>query len=194
MIDELLAQVRACRECEAHLPLGPRPVLRASVDARVVLIGQAPGTKVHNSGIEWNDASGDRLRNWLGMDRDTFYATERLAIIPMAFCYPGRAVNGGDNPPRPECAPLWHGQLLEALPNLDLTVLIGSYDQKYYLGKSAYKTMTETVQNWRDYQPSIIPTPHPSWRSTAWLRKNPWFEADVVPELRERIAGALQAS
>jgi uracil-DNA glycosylase len=128
---------RSCRECEAHLLLGPRLVLRASVDAWVVLIGQAPGTKVHNSGIEWNDASGDRLRNWLGMDRDTFYATERLAIIPMAFCYLGQAANGGDNPPCPECAPLWHGPLLEALPNLDLTVLIGSYDQKYYLGNCA---------------------------------------------------------
>ncbi|MBT3907512.1 MAG: uracil-DNA glycosylase family protein [Rhodospirillaceae bacterium] len=193
-ISDLLAQVRDCRECDQHLPLGPRPVLRASAKARVVMIGQAPGTKVHNSGVPWNDASGDRLRDWLGMDRDTFYSTDRLAIIPMAFCYPGRASNGGDNPPRPECAPLWHGPLLEALPKLELTLLIGSYAQKYYLKKTAAKTMTETVRNWRNYLPGIVPTPPPSWRTTAWLRKNPWFEADVVPELRERLANALNKS
>ena len=193
-ISDLLAQVRDCRECDQHLPLGPRPVLRASAKARVVMIGQAPGTKVHNSGIPWDDASGDRLRDWLGMDRDTFYSTERLAIVPMAFCYPGRASSGGDNPPRPECAPLWHGPLLEALPNLELTLLIGSHAQKYYLKKTAAKTMTETVRNWRNYLPGIIPTPHPSWRTTGWLRKNPWFETDVVPELRKRVANALNAS
>ena len=191
-MEELLARVRACRECEVHLPLGPRPVLRASKEAQIVIIGQAPGTKVHESFIEWNDASGDRLRDWLGVDRDTFYGTNCLAIIPMSFCYLGRVKNGGDKPPRPECAPLWHLPLLDSLPNLNLTILIGIHAQKYYLGKSPAKTMTETVRNWRDYYPAIIPTPHPSWHTTGWLKKNPWFDVEVVTGIREKMIAALK--
>jgi len=189
-LEPLLARVRACRIC-ADLPLGPRPVLRAAASARVAIIGQAPGTKVHETGIYWNDASGDRLRQWLDMDRDAFYSAPRFAIIPMGFCYPGRAPSGGDNPPRPECAAKWHAGLLAALPELELTLLVGSYAQKYYLAGSKRRTMTETVRGWRDYLPDFIPTPHPSWRTTAWLKKNPWFEADVVPELRKRVRRAL---
>jgi uracil-DNA glycosylase len=147
---------------------------------------------VHESGIEWNDASGDRLRDWLGVDRDTFYGTNRLAIIPMSFCYLGRVKNGGDKPPRPECAPLWHPPLLDSLPNPNLTILIGIHAQKYYLGKSAPKTMTETMRNWRDYYPAIIPTPHPSWHTTGWLKKNPWFDVEVAPEIREKMKFALK--
>ncbi len=190
-LETLLADVRACRVCAAHLPLGPRPVLRAAAGARLMIVGQAPGTRVHESGIPWNDPSGDRLRAWLDMDRDTFYDAGRIAIIPTGFCYPGRAGNGGDNPPRPECAPLWHPPLLTALPKIALTLLVGTYAQAFYLGGRRAKTMTETVKAWRAYLPEFLPPPHPSWRTTGWLRKNPWFEADVVPELRERVRGVL---
>jgi uracil-DNA glycosylase len=190
-LDRLLAEIRACRICEAHLPLGPRPVLRASATARLLIVGQAPGVKVHETGIPWNDPSGDRLRQWLALDRDTFYDERRIAIVPMGFCYPGRFERGGDKPPRPECAPTWHGPLLALMPNIELTLLVGQYAHAYYLGGRRKKTLTETVRNWRAYLPEFIPTPHPSWRSTNWLRRNPWFEAEVVPELRRRVAALL---
>ena len=187
----LVEKARACRVCEAHLPLGPRPVLRASATAKLLIVGQAPGTKVHVSGIPWNDASGDRLRRWLDLDRDTFYDESRIAIMPMGLCYPGVDKNGGDSPPRPECAPLWHPPLLALMPQVELVLLVGSHAQAWYLGKQRRKSMTETVAAWRDYLPRFIPTPHPSWRNTAWLKRNPWFEAELVPELRRRVAGML---
>ncbi len=186
-LDELLVEVRACVACADTLPLGPRPVLRAGTNARLLIVGQAPGTKVHESGIPWNDPSGERLRDWLALDRETFYDESRVAIVPMAFCYPGRHARGGDLPPRPECAPLWHKRISELLPSIELTLLVGQYAQAYYLGKRRGRTLTETVRAWRDYAPGTLPTPHPSWRVNLWLKKNPWFEAELVPELRARV-------
>lgn len=183
----LLNDVRGCEICAADLPLGPRPVLRITDSARFVIIGQAPGTRVHESGIPWNDRSGDRLREWLELDHDTFYDESRLAIMPMGFCYPGVDKNGGDKPPRKECAPEWHAALWPFLGNVELTLLAGGYAQKYYLGKDAKKTLTETVAAWREYGPKFLPLPHPSWRNTAWLKRNPWFEAELLPPLRRRI-------
>lgn len=190
-LDRVLAEARACRHCEAHLPLGPRPVLQAGATARLMIVGQAPGTKVHETGIPWNDPSGERLRDWLALDRETFYDPARIAILPVGFCYPGRQPRGGDNPPRPECAPMWHPRLRPLLPKIELTLLVGSYAQAYYLARARKGTMTETVRAWRDHLPDFLPTPHPSWRSTHWLRKNPWFEAEVVPELRKRVRALM---
>ncbi len=187
----LLAEIRACTICAPDLPLGPRPVLRASPTARIMIIGQAPGTKVHESGVPWDDASGNRLREWLGLDAETFYDEARIAIVPSGFCYPGRLERGGDLPPRPECAPRWHPPLLDAMPNIALTLLVGLYAQAYYLGKRRRKTLTETVQAWRDYLPKYFPTPHPSWRSANWLKKNQWFEAETLPEIRQRVQALL---
>jgi uracil-DNA glycosylase len=190
-LDTLLAEIRACRLCAAELPLGPRPVLRASATARVMIVGQAPGTKVHETGIPFNDPSGDRLRDWLAVDRDTFYDHSRIAIVPMGFCYPGRLPRGGDRPPRPECAPAWHAKLRARLPAIELTLLVGSYAQAWYLGDRRGATLTETVHRWRDYLPAFLPTPHPSWRTIGWAKKNPWFEEAVVPELRRRVHALL---
>jgi uracil-DNA glycosylase len=187
----LLREIRACRVCAAHLPLEPRPVLRAKESARLLIVGQAPGTKVHDSGIPWNDRSGDRLRQWLQLDRETFYDDSRIAIVPMGFCYPGVDAHGGDLPPRQECAPLWHARVLAHLPRLELTLLVGSYAQMHYLGDRRAATMTETVQAWREHAPRFIPLPHPSWRNTAWLKRNPWFEAELLPVLRERVKNLL---
>jgi uracil-DNA glycosylase len=187
-LDQLLADARACRLCEKHLPLGPKPVLRASATARLLIVGQAPGTRVHATGLPWNDASGDRLRTWMGVDRDVFYDQSRIAIIPIGLCYPGRAKNGGDNPPRPECAPFWHPRLRPALPLIELTLLVGSYAQAYYLKGRAGRTMTETVRTWRVFLPEFLPTPHPSWRTTFWLRRNPWFEAELIPTLQALVS------
>lgn len=183
----VLTEARACRVCEAQLPLGCRPVLRAHGDARILVVGQAPGTKVHASGIPWDDPSGKRLRQWLGMDDGTFYDERRVAIVPMGLCYPGRG-NGGDLPPRPECAPLWHPRLRAALPNIELTLLIGAYAQAHYLGPRRARTVTETVRHWQMYLPDYLPLPHPSPRNTRWLKQNPWFDAEVVPALRARVA------
>jgi uracil-DNA glycosylase len=193
-LETALAAARACTLCAAHLPLGPRPVLRAAATARLLIIGQAPGTKVHATGIPWNDASGDRLRQWLGLDRDTFYDEARVAIVPMGFCYPGRDAKGGDKPPRPECAPLWHPRLLPLLPDVALTLLIGRYAQARYLGARARPTVDETVRAWRTLAPAYLPLPHPSWRNTGWLKANPWFETELVPTLRRRVARALGGS
>ena len=190
-LDSLLAEIRGCTHCAEHLPLGPRPVVRAAASARVLIVGQAPGTRVHETGVPWNDASGQRLRAWMAVDEAAFYDESRIAIVPMGFCYPGRDPRGGDNPPRPECAPLWHPPLLDALPGIDLTLLVGSYAQARYLGRARKKTMTETIRAWRDYGPAILPLPHPSWRNTAWLKKNPWFAEDVLPRLRARLAELL---
>lgn len=186
---DLLADIHNCRHCEPQLPLGANPVLRASASARLLIVGQAPGTRVHATGIPWNDPSGDRLRDWLALDSQTFYDASRIAIVPMGFCYPGKG-RSGDLPPRPECAPLWHEQLLSLMPAVELVLLVGSYAQAHYLGNSR-ETLTEQVRRWREFGPRFIPTPHPSPRNTLWLRRNPWFEQEVVPELRRRVAGLL---
>ncbi len=185
-LDDLLVRVRSCTLC-TDLPLGPRPVVRLKPSAKVLIIGQAPGTKVHETGIPWNDRSGDRLRDWLGVDRDTFYDERRIAIMPMGLCYPGIDKNGGDLPPRPQCAPTWHPQLWPFLTNVELVLLVGSYAQKRYLPDGRKATMTETVKAWRDYGPKFIPLPHPSWRNTGWLKKNSWFDAELAPKLKHRV-------
>lgn len=166
--------------------MGPRPVLRASETARVLIVGQAPGLRVHTTGIPWNDASGIRLRKWIGIEPETFYNDRHIAIIPMGYCYPGRGA-AGDLPPRRECATLWLDQLLAKLPNIELTLLIGQYAQRHYLGKRRKTTLTDTVKAWREYGPEYIPLPHPSARNTAWFQRNPWFEQELVPLLRARV-------
>lgn len=186
-LQQLMAKARACRRCEPELPLGPRPVLRASASARLLIVGQAPGTRVHESGIPWNDRSGERLRDWLQVPPELFYDEHRIAIVPMGFCYPGVDAKGGDRPPRPECAPLWHAPLRAALPKVELTLLVGMYAQRHYLGRRRQATLTETVRHWRDYGPDFLPLPHPSWRNTVWLKKHPWFEEDLLPVLRARV-------
>jgi uracil-DNA glycosylase len=182
----LLNEVRACTVCAAHLPLGPRPVVRGLPSARLLIISQAPGTKVHNSGLSFNDRSGDRLRDWLGVNRETFYDEARIAIMPMGLCYPGVNGKGGDLPPRKECAPLWHPRLRPLFPNVELTLLVGSYAVNHYL-KDRKATLSDTVAAWRDYGPAYMPLPHPSWRNTGWLKKNLWFERELVPALRGRV-------
>lgn len=188
---DLLREIRACRQCAAHLPLGPRPVLRASATARLLIVGQAPGTKVHQSGIPWDDASGQRLRAWLGLPPELFYDERRVAIVPMGLCYPGRG-NGGDLPPRPECAATWHPRLLPLLPAVELTLLIGQYAQAGFLGGARGKTLTDTLRNWQAYWPRQAVLPHPSPRNQLWLRRNPWFEQDCVPRIRQRVAEVLE--
>lgn len=190
-LSKVLKDARACTLCADNLPLGPRPVLRAAGASRLLIIGQAPGTKVHESGVPWDDKSGDRLREWLGVEKDIFYDDSRVAIVPMGFCYPGRDAKGGDLPPRKECAPMWHPLLLPLLPNIDLTLLVGAYAQAHYLTSKRKKTLTDTVAAWRDYLPKFLPLPHPSWRNTAWLKKNPWFERELVPELQKRARKSL---
>ncbi|MFA6986005.1 MAG: uracil-DNA glycosylase family protein [Arenimonas sp.] len=190
-LDSLLTQIRACRLCEAHLPLPPRPVLRASESARLLVVGQAPGTLVHASGIPWSDASGMRLRSWLALDRDEFYDESKVAIVPMGFCYPGTGRNG-DLPPRPECAQTWHPKLLPMLPDIRLVLAIGHYAQVYFLGALRKKSLTDSVRAWQEYAPRYFPLPHPSPRNVAWFKHNPWFDAEVVPALRKRVAAALK--
>ncbi len=189
-LQDLLARARACRHCEAQLPLGPRPVLRASATARLLIVGQAPGTRVHDTGIPWNDPSGDRLRSWLQLDREQFYDDSRIAIVPMGLCYPGKG-RSGDLPPRPECAPLWHPPLLQAMPALQLVLLVGSYAQAHYLPGTAKERLGDRVRRHADFAPRYFPLPHPSPRNTLWLRRNPWFDAEVVPALRRRLAEIL---
>jgi uracil-DNA glycosylase len=186
-LDSLLADVRACRVCERDLPLGPRPIVRAADESRILIVGQAPGTKVHASGIPWNDASGERLRTWLGIDAASFYDQTQFAIIPMGFCYPGRG-SGGDKPPRRECAQLWLDSLLQRLKKIELTLLIGQYAQRHFLGERRKASLTETVRAWADYAPAFIPLPHPSPRNQAWFKHHPWFESEVLPILRARVA------
>lgn len=186
----LLDEVRACTICAPHLAAGPRPVLTAHSRARILIIGQAPGRRVHETGVPWDDPSGERLRDWLGVDRETFYDEEHIALLPMGFCYPGKG-KSGDLPPRPECAATWHAPLLEHLDRVQLTLLIGQYAQAHYLGERRAKTLTQTVERWRDYLPRYLPLPHPSPRNNLWLRKNPWFAEQVLPHLRSRIDEAL---
>lgn len=189
-LDILLEAVRACRACEAHLPLGPRPILQAASSARILIVGQAPGKQVHNTGIPWNDASGDTLRRWMGVDESVFYDPGRIAIIPMGYCYPGRG-NGGDLPPRRECAELWLDQLLGQLPQIRLTLLVGQYAQRHFLRSRRKSSLTGTVRAWADYAPDFIPLPHPSPRNTPWFKRHAWFESELLPTLRSRVAAAL---
>jgi len=188
--EELIAEARACRACAGVLPLGPRPVFRVSRTARLLIASQAPGSKVHRSGIPFADASGARLREWLGVSDAEFCDASRVAILPMAMCYPGRSPNGGDAPPRPECARLWRTRLLGAMPALRLTLLVGTYAQGYVLGPG---TMTERVRSFRQHLPRYFPLPHPSWRSGIWEPKNPWFRAEVVPALRRAVADVIRS-
>ena len=192
-LDALLTEIRACRACASELPHEPRPVVRVSPATRLLICGQAPGRRVHESGLPFTDPSGDRLRKWMGVDYDTFYAQPAIGVAAMAFCFPGTNPKGGDYPPPPRCAALWRPQLLARLPNVELTLLVGSYAQAWALEGRTGKTMTDTVAAWRTFGPNILPLPHPSWRNTAWLKRNPWFEAEVTPYLRQRVAGILGA-
>lgn len=197
-LSHLLNDVRACTLCAAQLPHGVRPVLQADAQAKILIAGQAPGRKVHASGVPFDDASGDRLRDWLGVDRVQFYDARQVAILPMGFCYPGTG-KSGDLPPRPECAPAWRQALMQHLKRVELTLLVGKYAQDYYLamlnktypGVASNRTLTETVQNWRQLAPEYFPLPHPSPRNNIWLRRNPWFEAELLPVLRQRVAQVL---
>jgi uracil-DNA glycosylase len=189
-LDALLSAVRSCRVCDAQLPLGARPVLQARETARILVVGQAPGRRVHETGVPWNDASGERLRGWMGIDRPTFYDASQVAIIPIGYCYPGRGV-GGDLPPRRECADLWLPHLLSRLPHIELTLLIGQYAQRHFLGARRKSTLTETTRAWRDYAPRFAPLPHPSPRNQPWFTRHPWFEAHTLPALRARVQALL---
>lgn len=186
----VVAEARACTLCARSLPHAPRPILRAGKGARIVIIGQAPGAKVHASGVPWQDDSGDHLLEWLAVERATFEDPELFAVLPMGFCYPGSKA-GGDLPPRPECAPAWHARLLSTLPNASLTLLVGQYAQAYHLGDRRKDTLTATVRSFASYLPSHLPLPHPSWRSKLWMKKNPWFENEVLPILRTNVKLAI---
>jgi uracil-DNA glycosylase family 4 len=189
-MNKLLGQIKKCKECEHHLEHGVRPIVAASPKSKLIIIGQAPGRIVHTTGIPWNDKSGDNLRNWLGIDKATFYNADKIALVPMGFCYPGTGKNG-DLPPRPECAPLWHSKLLALMPNAELILLVGQYAQNYYLKENAKSTLTETVQNFKIYLPNYFPLPHPSPRNNIWQAKNMWFGEEVLPELKKEIREIL---
>lgn len=189
-LDAVLTQARACRRCAQALPHEPRPVLRASTEARLLIVGQAPGSRVHASGIPWDDASGTRLRDWMGVTPEVFYDERRIAIMPMGLCYPGKG-KSGDLPPRPECAPAWHPPILQQLSKIELILLVGRYAQNHYLGENGRPTLSDTVQAWRDYLPRFVPLPHPSPRNQAWWLRRPWFEAELLPILRHRVARVI---
>lgn len=189
-LDALLTAVRACRACEAHLPLGPRPVLQVSATARILIVGQAPGLRVHQTGIPWDDPSGERLREWMGVSKKIFYDASRIAIIPMGYCYPGRG-ESGDLPPRRECAQLWFDLLLAKLPLIELTLLIGQHAQRHFLGRRRKQSLAETTKAWAEYGPRFVPLPHPSPRNTPWFQRNSGFDQQLLPELRSRIAALL---
>ena len=186
----LLREVRACALCATQLPQGPRPVLQAGASARILVAGQAPGRKVHASGVPFDDASGERLRQWLGLDRPQFYDPRHIAILPMGLCYPGTG-RSGDLPPRPECAPKWRARLLAAMPDIELTLVIGQYAMAWHLADAKKASLTETVRQWRDHWPRLLPMPHPSPRNNLWLKANPWFEREVVPSLQARVQEVL---
>jgi uracil-DNA glycosylase len=189
----LLAEIRACRLCAAHLPHGTRPVLRISETAKLLVAGQAPGFRVHASGIPYSDRSGERLRAWMGVDHDVFYDESLVAIVPMGFCFPGYDATGSDLPPRGECVRTWHDRLFATVKKFELVLAIGAYAHRYHLNGRSRKTVGETVRAWRDYD-GVIPLPHPSWRNTAWLRKNPWFESELIPCLRQSVTAALSSA
>jgi len=190
-LNDLLVRIRACRICESKLPLGPRPVLVADTNARILVAGQAPGKRVHESGIPWDDASGKRLRGWLGLTEKQFYDPAKVALIPMGFCFPGSGPSG-DNPPTPDCRMTWHDTLLSYLPNLRLRLIIGQYAQDYHLSGSSKRSVTQTVAAWRQYAPAIYPIPHPSPRNQRWLASNPWFESELVPHMQLAVRDAIE--
>ncbi len=183
MLNSLLEEIKGCAICKEHLPLGPRPVLTCNESSKVVIIGQAPGTAVHKSGIPWDDQSGKNLREWMGISSETFYDTEKIAIIPMGFCYPGKG-KSGDLPPCKECAIKWHAELMKQMPNVELILLIGKYAQDYYHGKAAKRNLTETAKHFDEYLPKLFVLPHPSPRNNIWQAKNEWFKLDVLPALK----------
>lgn len=186
MLDDLLLAVQGCRACATHLPHGPRPVLQAGTSARILVVGQAPGARAHASGVPWDDRSGARLRDWMGIDARRFYDKSRVAIVPMGLCYPGRAASG-DLPPRPECAPLWLDRLLAQLPRINLTLLVGAYAQAHFLRAAGHTSVTATTRNWRLHLPRVVPLPHPSPRNVAWFKANPWFDNELLPVLRKSV-------
>jgi uracil-DNA glycosylase family 4 len=189
-VNDLLQQIRKCNECEKHLPHGVNPIISASPESKIIIIGQAPGRAVHNTGIPWNDKSGDNLRNWLGIDKSIFYDANMIALMPMGFCYPGKG-KSGDLPPRKECAPLWHSKLLDLMSAVKLVLLIGQYAQNYYLGDKAKNTLTETVRDYKTYLPKYFPLPHPSPRNNIWQAKHEWFGREVLPELKKSVQNIL---
>ncbi|WP_249359603.1 uracil-DNA glycosylase family protein [Cupriavidus sp. 2SB] len=189
-VEALRREIAACTRCAADLAAGPRPVVQFSATSRIVIIGQAPGARVHASGIPFDDPSGDRLRDWMGTAKDTFYDASRIAIVPMGFCYPGKGASG-DLPPRRECAPLWHERVLGCLPADRLTLLVGTYAQNYYLPTDHTQTMTSRVADFRRFGPNVLPLPHPSWRVVGWMRQNPWFEAELLPMLQAAVAARI---
>ena len=186
----LLKEVRACTICAAHLPQGPRPVLQADARARILIAGQAPGSKVHASGVPFDDASGERLRQWMGISREQFYDPRLVAILPMGFCYPGTGPSG-DLPPRRECAPQWRARLLQAMPRIELTLVIGQYAMAWHLPCAAANNLTETVRAWREHGPAVLPLPHPSPRNNIWLKANPWFVLEVIPAVQARVRSLI---
>lgn len=188
---QALAAVRACRLCAAELPLPPRPVVHIRPEARLLVLSQAPGTKVHDTGLSFNDRSGDRLREWLGISRDEFYGNPRFGVMGMGFCYPGRDAHGGDKPPMKICAPTWHPRLRPLLAKVELSLLVGHHAQLFYLDRRRKATLTATVRAWREYMPEFLPLPHPSWRNTGWLKQNPWFVREILPELRRQVRRLL---
>ena len=193
-LDALLSSIRACRACVEEFGHEPRPVVQVTSDIRLLICGQAPGRRVHESGLPFDDPSGDRLREWLGLDRRAFYADTRIGVAPMAFCFPGTNPKGGDYPPPPRCAALWRQSLLACLPRVELTLLVGAYAQRWALPDTPRRSMTETVAAWRTYGPAVIPLPHPSWRSAVWQRRNPWFKDELAPYLRARVSAILSGA
>ncbi len=192
-LDDLLSNIAACRACAGELPHEPRPVVRLRPETRLLICGQAPGRRVHESGLPFDDRSGDVLRGWMGIDRQTFYDNPAIGVAGMAFCFPGTDPKGGDYPPPPRCAEAWRRPLLAALPQVELTLLVGGYAQRWSLPQDRARSMTDTVAGWRAHLPNVIPLPHPSWRNTGWIRRNPWFADEVVPYLQDRVAGLLAA-
>ena len=187
----LVKEIRSCTLCTEYLPLGPRPIIQVSSTAKILIVGQAPGSRVHETGIPFNDPSGDRLREWMGIDKEIFYDDKEIALVPMGFCFPGTG-KSGDLPPRPECAATWRVQLLEQLPNIKLTIIVGQYAQAWHLDQGNKANLTETVVAWKSYWPKAIPLPHPSPRNNIWLKKNPWFEEEVLPSLRRKVKAVLK--
>ena len=186
----LAQEIRACTLCSAYLPLGPRPIIQVSNSAQILIVGQAPGSRVHETGIPFDDPSGNRLREWMGIDKSVFYEESKIAIVPMGFCFPGTG-KSGDLPPRPECAVTWRKKLLNELPQISLTLVIGQYAQAWHLGQLVKENLTETVKAWKEFGPEIIPLPHPSPRNNIWLKKNPWFEQEVLPKLQAKVKSIL---
>lgn len=190
-LERLLREIRACRICADVLVHEPRPVLRLKSTVKLCIVGQAPGLRVHESGIPFNDPSGERLRAWMGVSREEFYDQRKIGIVPMGFCFPGYNEKGADKPPRPECAKAWRERLFQTAPEIPFFLAVGGYAQRYHLKGRAKPTLTETVQSWREYTPRVIPLPHPSWRNNSWLKKNPWFEKELLPYLKRRVRRAL---